>query len=173
MADPVATVIDDLLECLCTAVNAAANPPAQCCVRWGSQFALDIGETFNECCDGVAIARFAGAYQSHDNFPDTNVVPFNCDYGIWAVQVELGIFRCAPMAERITCGMWAATNTQGMIDQLSLRQAICCFRELPGAGGFRYDNDSISIAPLEPILDGGCAGVAMMVTVQVAACDCA
>src|SRR5687768_14387744 len=85
-----------LLDCLTEALAANPNPPLRACLRVGEEVAQDISLYEDDCCEGLAYVKVNTMYPS-DNFPDPQERPRgNCLTESWVVDLEMGVFRCAP-----------------------------------------------------------------------------
>lgn len=161
-------LVQKLLECFCAALAVNPNPPKYCAVRAGEEIPQDLGSRVgDECCEGLGYVKVAGIFPSTD-FPEQDTTSYEC-IRAWAVEFELGVFRCAPgqVGTLVPDAAWLATSVQLMDDAQAMRKAVCCLiaqlppgtGQLPGAW-----------APLGP--QGGCIGGTMAFTVQVALNSC-
>lgn len=158
----------DLLACLCAALAPNPNPPRYCCLRGGDEVAQDItARSGDECCEGLGYVKVNGIYPS-TNFPEPDTEALTC-VPAWAVELEMGVFRCAPgqVGTLVPCETWTSTAQQLMHDAQAMRRAFCCLVDgLPAGTGVLPQG----WVPLGP--QGGCTGGTMTVLVQVALDSC-
>lgn len=157
-----------LLACLCAELATNPSPPLYCCLRGGQEVAQDLGSRFgDECCQGLGYVKVNNIYPS-TNFPEQDTEAYDC-VRAWAVELEMGVFRCAPgqVGSLVPCADWTATAQQLMHDAQAMRKAACCLfaQLLPGTGTLPGQ-----WTPLGP--QGGCTGGVMTVLVQVALDSC-
>lgn len=74
-----------LRDCWCAQLGDTVST---CCITAGEPVIV-------ECCSGFAWVRLIGAYPSVA-FPQQFAVADRCRIDTWAIQVELGVSRCAP-----------------------------------------------------------------------------
>ena len=173
VADPlVMPLARELLECYDQELLKVATPPAYRQLRAGNVVSHLLSTYQDECCEGLAWVRPASFFPSSGVFPIQDSAPQPKGTSAWAVTLELGAVRCAPVGDENTIptgAEWDATVQAVMDDAAAMRRAICCFidarpgrarRVLPGIW-----------QPIE--VQGGCVGGLMTVTVQGPACDCA
>lgn len=157
---------DVLLDCLAVAAADVSSAPANISLRGGAAIALDISQGQNECCDGLAWVR------TGDEFP-TNVFPAEdgglisgCGVASWAMELELGIARCAPVGDiDVTPTMEEHLALAQVLeeDSAAIRRAICCFVQ---EWNVRMWKVSVSrLSKFGP--EGGCVGTIATVTAQV------
>lgn len=168
---PLATA---LLDCLAQEVAKVASPPRYVQFRPGTVVDHLLSTSEDECCAGLAWVRPMALYPSSVSFPDQDGNPVGNE-GIpraWAVQLEMGVIRCAPTpaANAIpTAEQWEECLQAIMDDGAAMRRALCCFEDR-GNGRKR----KILAGQWQPIsIQGGCAGGILPVTVLGPACDCA
>lgn len=152
---------DALLACLRQKLEDNPNPPARFCLRVGQEVRQDLSLYEDECCEGLAYVKVNQVYPS-PNFPE--LYESNVDCGIsWAVDLEMGVFRCAPMGTETavaTCEEWAAAANQVGYDSAAMRAATACFR-----GTLEFGQDQV-VRPWLPLSsEGGCVGGTQIVTV--------
>ena len=169
IVDPVAQpILDALLACLETQVARVPDPPAVVCMRPGDRVELLIAQGQDECCAGLAWVRLAQIYPSSE-FPTQDEGFVKCQTG-WAVVVEIGVARCAPVGDERnlpTCDQWTKVTNNTTADAAALRRTLLCFRALD-------DHRFTMMVPgsWEPLTtEGGCVGGAMTLTVQASMCD--
>lgn len=152
-----------LLSCLQEALTTDhPNPPLHFSLRIGEEIAQDMSQYNDLCCEGLAYVKIVNTYPS-DNFPEPNDTYIPCGANQWAVDLELGVLRCAPVGDIEyvpTDAEWTATAEQVAHDQAALRQAVACFRDAlePGTPWIPRNG-----APISP--QGGCTGCTQVVTV--------
>lgn len=164
-------IAENLLACLCEAVAEAPNPPASCCLRPGVTVAQGVSEHEDECCEGLAWVRVSRVWPtgSEVGFPAINDDPFNCSPISYGIEMEMGIYRCAPTGDERnlpTCDEWTATTEQILDDAASMRRAWCCFRD-------NYDNSAKLVGQWIPVMvQGGCTGGTMTIMIESYCTDC-
>lgn len=150
-----------LLDCLRAALQANENPPAKFCLRVGDEVRQDLSLFEDECCDGLAYVKVNQVYPSA-NFPEPLEDPRSCAIDMWAVDLEMGVFRCSPVGDVATlasCEEWTASASQVHYDADAMRRAVACFR------GTLVPGDEVVVRawlPLGP--GGGCTGGTQIVT---------
>lgn len=172
VADPlVMPLARELLECYGTELGKVAAPPAYVQLRAGNVVAHLLSTYQDECCEGLAWVRPASFFPSSGTFPAQDAAPQPKGVSAWAVTLELGAVRCAPVGDENrlpTAEEWDATVQAVMDDAAAMRRALCCFidakqgrarRVLPGIW-----------QPIE--VQGGCVGGLLTVTILGPACDC-
>lgn len=169
IVDPVAQpVLDAVLGCLEVEVARVPSPPGAVCLRPGDRVDLLIAQNRDECCEGLAWVRLAQVYPSSE-FPDQDVDYSKCQKG-WAVVVELGVARCAPVGDERTlpsCDEWVASVNDVTADAAALRRTVMRLRTLEN---FRHTM-TITGAWEPMTMEGGCVGGAMLLTVHASMCD--
>ncbi|MER6828897.1 hypothetical protein ABT352_23150 [Streptosporangium sp. NPDC000563] len=164
---------EELLGCFCEALAASVGGAAcRCSILPGAQVAADL------CCDcgdgnGQAWVRVAEMWPTTAAWPQRVAQVERCPLNLWAVELEVGAYRCAakvdnrgrfPSADRMTRDAEVILD-----DAAAMRRAVtCCFRD--SEEGRRSARKLLVGAwrPLGP--DGGCVGGQMSVTVS--AYDC-
>lgn len=172
VADPlVMPLAREMLECYEQELLKVTAPPVYRQLRAGNVVAHLISTFQDECCQGLAWVRPAGFYPSSSVFPVQDAAPVRGGIKAWAVTLELGAVRCAPVGDEKnipTGDDWDATVQAVMDDGAAMRRAICCFIDaVPGR--------STRVLPgiWQPIeVEGGCVGGIIPVTIQGPACDC-
>lgn len=169
---------DQLLSCLCTQLSSRPNPPANCCLRVGSQVNHDADLFVDLCCEGLAYVSVGDSWPT-SQAPDldvTNQAQDNCRIPSWAVEFRAGVVRCIPVGgengEMPTCQEWTDAAIQGFYDASALRAAACCFKAAANALP-AMDGMSVVIgrqSTVDPL--GGCIERNITVTVQIPNCDC-
>lgn len=151
-----------LLDCLWEAVTTDhPNPPMHHSLRIGEDIAQDLSGYEDLCCEGLAYVKILSTYPS-DNFPEPNDTYVPCSGG-WAVDLEMGVLRCAPVGSleaMPTDADWTAVAEQVAHDQEAMRQAMACFRGQLGPGTPWLPRAGVQINP-----QGGCTGSTQAVTV--------
>lgn len=158
-------VAQELLSCLCTALTELTTPPGICCIRVGDEATQDMGQNFDECCEGMAYVRIDGFYptggpDSPFPSPSSDFALSKCAPYAWGLSMEMGVFRCMN-TEGVTCDEWGLVAAQQMADARAMRQALCCFMQ-PRDGG---DVAVGTWTPKGP--DGGCIGSIWQITAMV------
>ncbi|MGH9248991.1 MAG: hypothetical protein ACRD0W_05685 [Acidimicrobiales bacterium] len=173
MSDTVVTPLAEaLLECLRVEVAKLAVPPAQVCLRTGDVVNLLISLNEDECCSGLAWVRVAGFYPS-TNFPEPMEIPFiNNQFPSWAVELEMGVARCAPTSDAThnpTCAQWTGAARAVNDDGQAMRDALCCFID----SGTPPRKGRVLPQLWQPLTtEGGCTGGIMSVLVRANPCAC-
>jgi hypothetical protein len=157
----------DLLACYDLELMKLDPPPTYVQLRAGNVVAHLLSTFQDECCEGLAWVRPASFFPSSAVFPAQDSAPVKGGTRSWAITLEMGYVRCAPVGDENqipTADDWDDT-VQGVMDgAAAMRRALCCFEEgrrrlVPGLW-----------QPVE--VQGGCVGGIMTVTVQGPACDC-
>lgn len=161
----------ELLDCYSQELQKVTAPPEYIQLRAGNVVAHLLSTFQDECCQGLAWVRPASFFPSSAVFPTQDPAPVRGGTKAWAVTLELGAVRCAPVGDENTIptgAEWDATVQAVMDDAAAMRRAICCFIDAsPGR--------SIRVLPgtWQPIeVQGGCVGGILPVTIQGPACDC-
>lgn len=173
VADPlVMPLAQELLACLDQEIRKVASPPGFIGLRAGNVVAHLLSTTEDECCQGLAWVRPSAFYPSSGTFPAQDAAPLPKGVSAWAVTLELGAVRCAPVGDENTlptAAQWEATVQAVMDDAAAMRRAICCFIEGRNGRARR-----VLPSVWQPIdVQGGCVGGIIPVTIQGPACDCA
>lgn len=153
---------EDLLICLNTAALDISSPPQNSSLRSGAAIALDISQNQNECCDGLAWVRIGDEFPSVV-FPEQDLTAANCGYGVWVVELEMGIARCAPVGDINNTPTYEEHYALAQLleeDAAAMRRAYCCFT-----------TDRLTVQALGRLAkfgpEGGCVGTIATVTVQI------
>jgi len=161
----------ELLACLGQEVAKVESPPEFVQLRPGTvvDHLLSMGQ--DECCQGLAWVRPVSFFPSSGAFPVQDEVPPRGGMAAWAVNLEMGVIRCAPTpgADRIPTGQeWDDTVQAVMDDAAAMRRALCCFMDLvPGRA------NRMVPGIWQPIsVEGGCVGGILPLTVRGPVCDC-
>lgn len=130
MTDP-QSILEQLQACWCAQLETSlGGAPAACCISAGIP-------AIPECCGGYAWIRLIGAYPSV-NFPQINNQPSRCFIDTWALQVEIGITRCAPTPcdslSNVCCTSSQDAAAILIDDFMQMRQLFTC-----GCLGLRSD----------------------------------
>lgn len=166
----VAPILAELVTCLEAQMALVATPPAVVCPRPGVTVALMLSRAADECCEGLAWARWDSMVPTVA-FPEPATDPNPCGVVRWAVTFELGAVRCAPMPpmETIpTCAEWETVVGEVLDDRAALMRAVCRWVALPGHSWRQVVVDEAR--PME--VEGGCVGSTLRVTISAPACDC-
>lgn len=174
----VQAALEALYTCLCGAVQEHPTPPQHCCYRIGSEVAFDADLYTDLCCEGLAYVLLGDMWPSSNSFPEMDQVRqanSRCRIDAWAVELRMGIVRCAPAGTETTmptCDNWAAAAATNRLDAWVLRRAACCFREaIPTIA--LLDGFSVVVGrQVQGSIQGGCAERYVTVQVQVPNCDC-
>lgn len=173
--DPmVAPIAADLVAALTTAFAAVPDSPETprvACLRPGDRVDLLLSENQDECCMGLVWVRWTHSYPSgQTTFPNPDSFVSPCRVIRWANEFELGAVRCAPTpdVDRIpTCDEWEDVTLGVYNDSAAIRRAICAYTNGAGYGHLVTQGDG---RPLTT--EGGCVGVAWLITISGPACDC-
>jgi hypothetical protein len=172
--DPlVAPMAADLVACLVAAAaeipNQVSDNPRIACLRPGDRVELLIAQNRDECCEGLMWVRWVRAYPSSQAFPAPDSLPSRCGITRWAVVFELGAVRCAPTSDMDTiptCAEWDEATLNVYDDGAAIRRAMCCFTD-------SHPYELVVQSEGQPLTtEGGCVGVAYLMTTSVSACDC-
>lgn len=162
----------EMLECLSQEMAKVTNPPMYVSLRPGNVVDHLLSRNQDECCQGLAWVRPSAFYPASGVFPTQDPAPLPKGINSWAVTMELGAVRCAPVGDENDLpdeAEWDATVQDVMDDGAAIRRAICCF--IDGA-----PNRARNVLPglWQPLsIQGGCVGGILPVTVRGPACDCA
>jgi hypothetical protein len=173
VADPlVMPLARELLDCYGQDLAKVATPPLYIQLRPGNVVSHLLSTTEDECCEGLAWVRPASFFPSSGVFPIQDPAPIRGGVRAWAVTLELGAVRCAPVGDEDTIPTgdeWDVTVQAVMDDAAAMRRALCCFIDAaPGRTG------RVIAGLWQPIqVQGGCVGGLMPITIQGPACDCA
>lgn len=173
IADPVVMPLaQEMLACLAQEIAKVETPPAYVQLRAGNVVAHLLSMNEDECCEGLAWVRPVTFYPSSGVFPTADTAPVKGGTRAWAVTLELGAIRCAPVGDETsipTGAEWMATVQAVMDDGAAMRRAICCFLD-----GDPRRSGRVVPGAWQPIdVQGGCVGGIMTVTIMGPACDCA
>ncbi len=172
VSDPlVMPLARDLLECYDLELLKIDQPPVYVQLRAGNVVAHLLSTYQDECCEGLAWVRPVTFVPSSGAFPVQDPAPVKGGVRAWAVTLELGYVRCAPVGDENTiptADEWDAT-VQGVMDgAAAMRRALCCFIDAEPRRSGR-----VLAGAWQPIeVQGGCVGGIMPVTIQGPACDC-
>lgn len=173
VSDPmVMPLARELLECLDQEIQKVLNPPLYVQLRPGNVVDHLLSTHEDECCSGLAWVRPSGFFPSSAAFPLQDPAPLPKGVGAWAITLELGAVRCAPVGDENhlpTAADWDVTTQAVMDDAAAMRRAICCFIE-----GVQGRARNVLPGLWQPLsIQGGCVGGILPVTVRGPACDCA
>lgn len=158
-----------LLICLDAQVQDLEKPPKYVMLRSGNitNFLMSINK--NECCAGLAWVRVAGIVPSSgQNWPAQDLAPQKCGTAQYAVELEMGVVRCAPVATAQSipsADTWNISAIDTLADFAAMDRAICCFLD-----GFRGLALPGAWSPLA--VQGMCVGGIMTLTASAAPCNC-
>ncbi len=152
---------DDILAaiaaCFCELLeDTVGGAPATCCLTAGRP-------SIPDCCAGYAWVRLTGAYPTVA-FPAIESRPTNCYTSELAIQVEIGITRCAPapcdQLSNTCCDAEAAAQAILMDDWKAARKLFQC-------GCIGLPKSAIVIGPMKTYgPEGGCIGFSMTATLR-------
>ena len=158
----------ELLDCLRTELQARPNVPAYIMLRPGAEVTPLLSKVKDECCQGLAWVRIAGAELAPSIDPVTGQ---KCFAQGRRYTLEMGVVRCAPTpgASAIpTEDQWAELFFQLDSDLDAMEAALCCLRP------YVYEQtDNYPLAgDYTPIgQDGNCIGGTLTLTLE-ADCGC-
>jgi len=170
----ISPIAEGLVTCLTAEAAKVPDPPASprvVCLRPGDRVDLLLSQTEDECCAGLMWVRWVRAYPSgQQQFPTADPRSSACGVLRWAVQFELGAVRCAPTSDTETlpsCGEWTDVALGVYDDGAAIRRAVCCY-----ANSNEYSRTVIQGEGQPLTTEGGCVGVAYLVTISGNPCDC-
>jgi hypothetical protein len=171
IADPaVWPMLVKALACLSAAADEVEAPPLYRSIRTGDSIQASISQTQDECCQGLAWVRPVQISPTN-NFPTPESAWQNCPPGELAVEVELGMLRCAPTMgpgsetdlNVVTPEQWAVTTSRVLADAAAMRRAACCLIE---------QGYAVFVGSWSPVAtEANCAGGTMRITVAVPFCE--
>jgi hypothetical protein len=172
VSDPVVMPLArELLECFGTELAKVEFPPKYVQLRPGNVVAHLLSTAEDECCEGLAWVRPSAFFPSSSGFPVQDPAPMKGGTRAWAITLELGAVRCAPVGDENTiptADEWENTVQAVMDDAAAMRRAICCFIEARAGRAAR-----VLPGVWQPLdIQGGCVGGILPVTIQGPACDC-
>lgn len=159
-----------VLACLEAAADEVEAPPFYRSIRMGEGLQANISPSEDECCQGLAWVRPVQISPTN-TFPTPESAWSPCPPGELAVEIEIGMLRCAPImapggddAMLIpTAAQHAQTAYRVLADAAALRRAACCLINQ----GYSVFVGSWSPVPVE----ANCAGGSMRITVAVPFCE--
>lgn len=161
-----------LLLCLDREVALLEKPPTNVMLRSGNQVNFLMSLTKNECCSGLAWVRVAGIFPSSggngQNFPSQDLTPQRCGTQRYAVELEMGVVRCAPVATAQAIpsdDRWNISAVDTLADFAAMDRAVCCF--LDGFPGLALQGAWTPLA-----VQGMCVGGTMQLTASANPCNC-
>jgi|WetSurMetagenome_2_1015567.scaffolds.fasta_scaffold00456_6 hypothetical protein len=144
-------------------------PPQNICIRPGDVVSVELSETRDECCEGLAWVRWSRAWPSSaGEFPDLDAAVKPCGVKRWAIEFETGIARCVPTPEPdeiVSCDNWNTVALQTFADAAALRRAACRYTASHPTRLVHLGQQSPGSA------DGGCITTTLTVTISAKACD--
>lgn len=149
-------VLTAISNCWCDVLaDTILGAPAQCC--------LTTYPNVVSCCDGQAWVRVTGAYPSKI-FPIPYTTPDKCRVDNWALQVEIGVARCAPKPCAVTgpiCCVEDAVAVQGQISDFEAMRRLwsCCLSVVA--------QDEIIVGQYRTEVTGGCSYATMQATIRI------
>jgi len=175
----VGPLMNELLACLCEQSSLAANPPAICCFRIGTEVVHDAGINTDQCCEGIAYVMLGDTWPSSGSFPEQDIVrqaDAKCGPPTWAQSFKLGLIRCAPVGglNAIACNDWNESAVQNVIDSSTLRNTACCFRDFIVANNSKFLGMSVVIErQIQGNPLGGCVERSLTLVAQIPnECEC-
>lgn len=116
-------ILADLKRCFCSLLaSSPGGAPATCCITAGTPVIAD-------CCAGFAWVRLVSAYPTQ-TFPQHALTTNNCMFDTWALNVEVGVARCAAQpcdtAGNVCCDANETANDILMGDFKAMRQLFSC-----------------------------------------------
>jgi len=146
------------------------DPLRPVCLRTGSRPELLATGTEDECCSRLAWLRLTQLYPSAQAaFPAPDDIAAPCDVRRWAVGLELGASRCAPVGTETTlptCSEWTAVTMAGYDDSAALRRTVLLWQA-------DHPYDTVKIESVDPgSVEGGCVHVTLSIIVAAPAADC-
>lgn len=154
----VCDILSALQACWCEQLSCSlGGSPLTCCITPGNPAFPETG------CGGFAWVRLVGAYPSV-NFPQHASQPQKCIIDTWALQVEVGITRCAPQPCEVLgdacCDQQADASAILADDFAQMRKLFIC-----GCLGLASDEIIMgSMTVYGP--EGGLVGVKMQATLR-------
>lgn len=160
-----------LLGCLEDSVAELQFPPKNIGLRPGDSVAFYVSRMRDECCEGLAWVRVAQvAPSSSAQWPNPDITPQPCWPLRYAVQLEMGIVRCAPAPganEIPSQDAWDNLTDLILNDMAAMQNAACCF-----ADGFDLHGVYL-VGAWNPLsIEGACAGGSMTITASAGPCNC-
>lgn len=151
-------LMPELAACWCQTLSGTiGGAPATCCLVSGKPAIPD-------CCAGYGWVRLVGAYPSV-SFPAAETKPMNCLIDTWAIQVEVGVTRCAPQPCDVLgqpCCDSEADASAVMFDDIRAVRALFTCQCLPLSS---KDIVFGSVKVYGP--EGGCNGIVATATLRV------
>lgn len=164
--------------CLCEAVALLDPAPEHCRFQVGTEGFAGVGVDSDECCEGVAYTALGDIYPSWSSFPDADIirqVQGRCVIQAWAVDIKLGIIRCAPTGTNTgppTDAEWNAAALLGFADAQALRRASCCLRQGVDTISDQFNGMNVVIGRQQQgVTQGGCMERYVTITVQFPNCE--
>lgn len=167
--DMVWPIMEAMVACLESQVRCLVKPPQVVAARPGDRIELLLAQNRDECCEGLGWVRNVTTYPS-ESFPDPDTAATACGPSAWAVVLEVGIARCAPVPDgsEIPSGEdWDNTTAAVMADMAAIIRAVRVFKELSD-----YEDTLWLVGAWLPLTtEGGCVGGAMQVTISAIPCQ--
>lgn len=162
-------VMEAMVACLEDQAQCLEKPPQVVMARPGDRIELLLAQNRDECCEGLGWVRCVTVYPS-TRFPSPDADPTTCGPLGWAIVLEIGVVRCAPVPEADTipsAAVWDGVTAAVMADAAAIRRAVTVFKALED-----YEDTQWLVNPWLPLTtEGGCVGGAMQVTIQAIPCD--
>jgi hypothetical protein len=174
ISDPlVMPLARELLDCYAQELVKLEDPPTYVQFRPGNVVAHLLSMEQDECCEGLGWVRPASFFPSSGIFPVQDTAPLKggTPPRAWAVTLEMGYVRCAPVGDENTIptgAEWDATVQAVMDAAAAMRRALCCFIDADK----RRSGRLIPGQWLPIDVQGGCVGGLMTLVIQGPACDC-
>lgn len=149
---PIATVMADLVACLCTELEETIGGPVCWCGLWhGEPVPWDYCDGCENSKCGMAYARVIGAF-AYDSFPSP-AIDQRCSKPL-GYTVEVGVVRCFPvMGDDGMLPTPDPVNSAVLTtydDMMAMRRALVCCAAGTGA--------EVWLDQYLPVNEGGCAG---------------
>jgi hypothetical protein len=165
-------VVEAMVASLEDQSRCLVDPPRVVMARPGDRIELLLAEGRDECCEGLGWVRVVTIYPSA-NFPTPDsdgTQATMCGPIGWAIILEIGIARCAPVPAANVIPSAAEWNTvveAVMADAAAIRRAVAVFKTLED-----YEDTPWLVGAWLPLpTEGGCVGGAMQVTISAVPCD--
>lgn len=162
-----------LLTCLETQLELNVDPPAEYCLRVGTETIHDVdGETGLDkiCCPGLAYVRLGNVYPSSE-FPDPDNRSDRCLSLARALELTMGVVRCIPgmgALEGPSCDDWTLAALHDANDTDALFRAVCCWRD--GVEFARMQGRRFTVNGTTVLQQADCIERSMTVVVELPRC---
>jgi hypothetical protein len=131
-----------LLTCLEAELALNPDPPAEYCLRVGTETIHDVDGTTaldKVCCPGLGFVRLGPVYPTTE-FPEPDTRSDRCLSLARALELTLGVVRCVPgMGTEAgpTCEDWTTAALHDANDIDALFKSVCCWRDTTEFGRMR------------------------------------